>query len=278
MTPISVSRMLLLGVALLGQSAMAAEPTQVVFKSGRSVPLSALSLQGQNLVLTTAAEGFAAGQTFPFESADHVYGERPEAVGQAIALLTSGNPAEAVKLLEPVLAAHQLTAKIPGNFWLEAARAALVAYALDGKTPKMEAIGKEISESRPNRSVDPFVRFGKALILPPSTKFEERLEALKDFATEDQPAAVAAYATFFAGKLLRQEKRDPEALESFLTVTGVYPTGSIFLNAASEIQAADILSGLSRRDEAIALLTSASRNAKGTALADEAKRRLDSLK
>ncbi len=278
MMPTFLSRTLLLGVALLGPAAMAAEPTQIVFKNGRSVPLSALALQGTNLVVTTPVEGYVAGQSFPFDSADHIYGERPESVGQAIALLASGKPADAAKLLEPVLAVHQPTAKIPGNFWIEAARAALVAYALDGKSPRADAIGKEISDTRPGRGVDPFVRFGKALTLPPSTKIEERLEALKDFTTDDQPAAVAAYATFFTGKLLRDEKRDPEALEAFLTVTGVFPTGSIFLNAAAEVNAADILSGLNRRDEALALLNSALRNAKGTALADEAKRRLDSLK
>lgn len=278
MMPTFVSRMLVLGVALVGPAAMAAEPTQIVFKNGRSVPLSALSLQGTNLVVTGEAEGYAAGQSFPFDSADHVYGERPEAVGQAIALLVSGKPAEAAKLLEPVLAAHQLTSKIPGNFWLEAAHAAIVANALDGKAPKADAIGKEISETRPGRGVDPFARLGKTLLLPATTKIEERLEALKDFTTDDQPAAVAAYATFFTAKAFRDAKRDPEALESFLTVTGVYPTGNIFLNAAAEVNAADILSGLTRREEALALLNSASRNAKGTVLADEAKRRLDSLK
>ena len=110
MMPTFVSRTLLLGVSLLAPVAMAAEPPQIVFKNGRSVALSALSLQGTNLVITTPVEGYAAGQSFPFDSADHVYGERPEAVGQAIALLLTGKSAEAAKLLEPVLAVHQPTA------------------------------------------------------------------------------------------------------------------------------------------------------------------------
>src|SRR6476620_1790265 len=98
MMPKFFCRTLLLGATLLGPSALAAEPTQIVFKNGRSIPLASLSLQGANLVITTPSEGYVAGQSFPFESADHVYGERPEAVGQAIALLLSGKPAEAAKL------------------------------------------------------------------------------------------------------------------------------------------------------------------------------------
>jgi tetratricopeptide (TPR) repeat protein len=212
------------------------------------------------------------------ESADHIYGERPAAVSQGIALMLSGKPDEAIKLLEPVVALHRPSAKIPGNFWVEAARATLIAYALDGKNPKAEAIGRDITEATPAQGSDPFVLLGKSLGLPASTKPEERIASLKDLTTDDQPAAVAAYATFFIAKAYKDSNRNAEALESFLTVTGVYPTGGIVLNAAAELNAADILSGLTRREEALALVNSASRNAPGTVLADEAKRRLDSLK
>jgi tetratricopeptide (TPR) repeat protein len=255
-----------------------AEGAQVVFRNGQMVPLGALTLQGNNLVISGEAEGFAAGQAFPLETADHVFGERPPAVSQGIALLLSGKPDEAIKLLEPVVALHRPSAKIPGNFWVEAARAALVAYALDGKNPKAEAIGRDITEATPAQGVDPFVLLGKALGLPPSTKPDDRIAALRDLTTNEQPAAVSAYATFFIGKAYKDSNRNTEALESFLTVTGVFPTGGNVLNAAAELNAADILSGLTRREEALALVNSATRNAPGTVLADEAKRRLDSLK
>lgn len=277
----SISKMsALLMTGLLGSiSATAlADGPQVVFRNGQMVPLAAVTLQGNNLVISGEAEGFTAGQSFPMETADHIYGERPAAVSQGIALMLSGKPDEAIKLIEPVLAVHRPSAKIPGNFWVEAARAALVAYALDGKNPKAEAIGRDITEATPAQGSDPFVLLGKALGLPPSAKPDERIAALKDLTTDDQPAAVAAYATFFIAKAYKDSSRNNEALESFLTVTGVYPTGSIYLNAAAELNAADILSGLTRREEAVALVNSAARNAPGTVLADEAKRRLDSLK
>lgn len=274
----SMRALLLTGVACAFSMTARAEGPQVVFRNGQSVPLAALALQGTNLVISGAVEGFTQGQAFPLESADHMFGERPAAVSQGIALLVSGKPDEAIKLLEPVLEVHRPSAKIPGNFWVEAARATLVAYALDGKGPKVDALGKEITEVTPAQGSDPFVLLGKALLLPPSTKLEDRITALKDLTTEDQPSAVAAYATFFTGKILKDASRNAEALESFLTVTNIYPTGSIILDAAAELNAADILSGLTRREEAVALVNSAARSAPGTVLADEAKRRLDSLK
>lgn len=280
MKPISfpMRSILLIGlVSTLCQSAMADGP-QVVFRNGQMVPLGVITIQGENLVISGEAEGFTAGQAFPMASADHIYGERPAAVSQGIALMLGGKPDEAIKLIEPVLALHRPSSKIPGNFWVEAARAALVAYALDGKASKAEAIGRDITEATPAQGVDPFVILGKTLGLPPSTKPDERIAALKDLTTDEQPAAVAAYATFFMAKAYKDLNRNAEALETFLTVTGVYPTGGIILNAAAELNAADILSGLTRREEALALVNSASRNAPGTVLADEAKRRLDSLK
>jgi tetratricopeptide (TPR) repeat protein len=255
-----------------------ADGPQIVFRNGNSVPLSSFTLQGNNLVISSAAEGYAEGLSFPLEAADHVYGERPLAVSQGIALLASGKPDDAVKLLEPVVAAQRISAKIPGNFWVEAARVTLLAYSIGGKATKAEVLGKEITESTPALGIDPYVLLGKALAIPVSTKVEERISALKDLATDDQMSSVCAYSTFFRGKLLKDASRNPEALEAFLTVTGVYPTGSNILNAAAELNAADILSGLTRRDEALALVNSAVLNAPGTVLAEESKRRLDSLK
>jgi tetratricopeptide (TPR) repeat protein len=249
-----------------------ADGPQIVFRNGNSVPLSSLTLQGNNLVISSAAEGYVEGQSFPMELADHVYGDRPLAVSQGIALLASGKADEAIKLLEPVVASQRISAKIPGNFWVEAARVNLMAYSIEGKATKAEVLGKEITDATPALGMDPYVLLGKALAIPVSTKVEERILALKDLATDDQLSSVCAYSTFFRGKLLKDASRNPEALEAFLTVTGIYPTGSNILNAA------DILSGLTRRTEAIALVNSAALNAPGTVLADESKRRLDSLK
>jgi hypothetical protein len=58
----------------------------------------------------------------------------------------------------------------------------------------------------------------------------------------------------------------------------IYPTGGMVITAAAELNAAEILATLNRRDEAIALLTSATRGAKGTVVGDEAAKRLESLK
>lgn len=256
----------------------AAEPAKVVFQNGSSIPVTAVALQGNNLVVTAAVDGFSQGQTFPVQSADHVYGEKPPEVNQGIALILTDKPKDALKLLEPVVAGHKGTAKVPGNFWLEAARAALVGYALSGNTARCSEIGKEISDATPAQGIDPFVALGKALLLPGTVKAEDRVISLRDLTVGNQPAEVSAYASYFAGNILLEAKRNPEALEAYLSVTCLYPTGGLILNAASEIKAADMLSALSRREEAVALLKSAERVSGGTVLAEEAKKRLESLK
>jgi fructose-specific component phosphotransferase system IIB-like protein len=256
----------------------AADPARIVFQNGSSIPVSAVSLQGDKLVVTGTAEGFAQGQNFPAQSADHVFGEKPAEVSQAVALLLWDKPKDALKLLEPVVAAHKVTAKVPGNFWLEAARAALVGYALTGDTARCQAIGKEIGDATPAQGVDPFVALGKALLMPTTGKAEDRLVALRDLTVGDQPADVSAYATYFSGNLLKDEKRAPEAMEAYLTVTCLFPSGGLILTAAAEIKGAEMLAALSRREEAVALLNSAIRTSGGTVLAEEAKKRLESLK
>jgi tetratricopeptide (TPR) repeat protein len=256
-----------------------AGPLQVVFQNGRSIPASSLSLEADKLVVKTAAEGFNPGQTFPLTMADHVYGEKPAEINQAIALALAGRPEEAQALLLPVVKDHRITATIPGNFWLNAARALLVAYAINGDTAETTSIGKEISGATPAQGIDSFVLLGKALLMPVlTTKAEKRELALRDLATDNLPADLCAYASFFRGNILMKEKKNAEALEAFLSVPCLYPSGGLIFNAAAELQAADLLAALGRREEAIALLESALRVSSGTVLADEANARLTSLK
>jgi tetratricopeptide (TPR) repeat protein len=277
--PSSPFRTLLLAAAILPSPlATAAEPVRVVFQNGRAVPLEAVSLQGENLVVKTAAEGFNPGQSFPLASADHIFGERPAQINPGIALLLSGKTDEALKLLEPVVASQRASAKIPGNHWLEAARAALVAYAVDGNTTKCTEIGKEISDATPAQGIDPIVPLGKALLLPNSAKVEARETALRDLTTDNLPADVCAYASFYLGNLYKGAKREDEALEAYLMVSGLFPSGGMILNGAAQYNAAEILAARGRREEAVALLKSAVRDAAGTLLAAEANKRLESLK
>lgn len=265
-------------VAVLQIAVSAAEPAKVVFKNGASLPVSSVALQGGNFVVIAAAEGFSQGQTFPLLSADHVFGEKPAELSQGVALLLMDKPKDALKLLEPLVAAHRATAKIPGNYWLEAARAALVAYGISGNAAKCAEIGKEISDATPAQGIDPFVPLGKALLMPASANVEDRLTALRDLTVGEQPADVSAYASFFCGNLLREEKRTPEALEAYLSVPCLFPSAGTILNAAAETKASEFLTALGRPEEAVALLKSALRVSTATAVAEEANKRLESLK
>lgn len=267
-----------MAIALPSVAAFAAEPIRVVFRNGRAVPLSSVTLQGNNLTLTTPAEGFTPNQVFPLDLADHIFGDRPSELNPAIALLLMGKSADALKLLEPIVVSQRASARIPGNFWLEAARAALVAYALEGNPTKCGEIGKEISEATPVQGTDSFVTLGRALMMPTTAKMEEKEVALRDLTTDNLPADVCAYASFFRGNLFKAAKRDKEALESYLMVTCLFPTGGMILSGVAELNASDYLKASGRREEAVAILKAAISHTTGTLVIAEANKRLESLK
>ena len=278
MSPLTpLTRLLPIALAL-SAAPLGAEPAQLVFQNGRSIPLSSVDIAQDKVLIKTTAEGFGAGQSFPLTAVSHVFGDRPAELNQAIALILFEKQSEAIALLEPLVAAHRVSAKIPGNFWLESARALLVSYALTGDSSRCTQLGKDISDATPAQGSDSFVSLGKALLMPESTGLEERDVSLKDLTTDEMPADVAAYASFFRAKLLNQQKKNPEALHSLLAVPGLYPSGGLILNAAAEILAADMLAALNRRDEATTLINSALRVTQGTILTDEANKRLESLK
>jgi hypothetical protein len=266
------------GMVLACAFARAAEPAQIVLQNGRALPLTAVVLQGDKFVVKTDVEGFAANAVIPVSSVDHVFGDKPEATNQAIALLLTGQAGEAVKLLEPLLAAHKDTAKLPGNFWLEAARAALVANSLEGAFTACGPLGKEISDATPAQGVDPFVTLSKALLLPVATKVADREAALLNLTTDNLPAELCAYATFFRAELLKKDKREAAALEAYLTVSCMFPSGGLVVNGVAQYKAAELLTAQGRRDEALALLQSASRNTEGTAAEPPVAKLLEGIK
>jgi hypothetical protein len=115
--------------------------------------------------------------------------------------------------------------------------------------------------------------------MPSSAKLEDRETALRDLTTDNLPADLCAYASFFRAEILKGAKRDAEALEAYLMVPCLFPSGGMILNAAAEFNAAGLISALpgERRPEAVALLKSSARESTGTILATEANKRLESM-
>lgn len=251
----------------------------MVLQSGRAIPAAALSLEGDQFVVKTTIEGFTAGQSIPVSSVDHIYGEKPAQFNQAVALALTGRSKEAKDMLLPVVKEHSITAKIPGNFWLDAARALLVAHALNGDAAATTAIGKEIADATSSQGMEPFVLLGKALLMSDkSTSDEDRQSALRDLTSDSLPDDLRAYASYFRGNILRQSIKNTESLDAYLSVPCLYPSGGLILNAAAELKAADLLAELKRPDEAVVLVQSALRASTGTVLEHLANTRLESLK
>jgi len=273
---------LLAGISLLISSLSHADDLRVVFEGAgvaRSTPVTNLTPQGTSFVIKTTADGFTANQVIPKAAAAYVQGEKPALVNEAIALILMEKPLDALKLLEPFVEQQRPSAGLVGNQWEDAARAAVVAYALTGNSDKSNALGKEISDSTPEQGNDPIMSLSRILLLPFSTPLEDRLNALASLVSENSAAEVSAYASFFRGLRLQKAKRNPEALEAYLVIPCAYPTGGRVLNGIAEMNAAEILAPeAARREEAVALLTSAVSDAQATSAGAEAEKRLKSLK
>jgi len=252
--------------------------TQIVLQNGFALPLSAVVLKGDKYELKTEVGKFAVGAAIPVTAVDHVFGDKPPAINQAIALLLTGKPADGEKLLIAILAEHKDTAKLPGNFWLEAARVSLVASALQGATAQCDALGKEIQAIAPTSGLDPFVALGKALLMSKTTKLEDREAKLKKLTDDDQPADVCAYASYFLAGLFKSDKHDGEALEAYLAVPCLYPSGGMVLNGVAQMKASEFLTAQGRLAESICLVQSAMRYTKGTVAHDLASKLYDSIK
>ena len=276
-----------LALALVSLSAPAlyaqGEGPRLVFLNGRSAPLDKVAVEGGKFVIKAQTESLAANSSFPLTAASHISGERPASINKGIALILTEEYAEALKLLEPVVTSQKASASVPGNYWLPAARATLLAYSLYNEPGKAEALGKEISDATPEGGEDPVVKLGKALALPMTVKFEERVAKLTELVIDTNPVEVCAYASYFKGRLLKKivadAKRQEEALTAFLTVGCLYPAGGLVVVSASELQAADLLKiKPDRRDETLSLLESAVRGGKNTAIGAAATKALDGLK
>lgn len=272
------SVILAVALSVFGASvAAAADPVSIIFKNNKGLALDALTLANGKFTLKAPAEGFP---TTPFNEdlASHISGEKPAEIDQAVGMLLMGKPSDALALLDPLLEKHKITAKIPGNYWIEAARAALVAHSINRSTSKCEEIGKAISDATPVAGDDPSVALSKAMLTPLSVKIDERISALGVLSADSSPPEVSAYAAFFRGNLLKTAKRPAEALEAYLLIPGVYPTGGRVINAAAELNGGEILANMNRRQEAVLVLQDAVREGKGTVIGAEAEKRIPLVK
>lgn len=259
-------------------TARAAEAVRIIFQGGRAIPIEALELKGANFVVTAAQDGLTVGQSVPTNTADHVFGDKPDAINKGIGFLLTGEPVKALSALEPIVASHKVTGPVPGNFWVEAARAAVLSYAEMGNAAKAEDLAKVLADATPEAGPDPALGLARALLMSASTKLDARVAAFDEFVNDASPADIAAYASYFKGQYLQKGKRDADALQAWSVVTCLYPTGGNILNGAAELASSQYLFNQKRRDEAVVLLEAAARDARNSPVADEAKKRLETMK
>jgi hypothetical protein len=243
----------------------------------KSIPIDNLGLQADKFTVKTPAEGLP---TIPLnlEWASHVSGAEPQQISEAVGLILMNKPSDALALLDPIMESHKITAKVPGNYWIRAARAALVAHSINRATSRCAEIGKEISDATPTAGDDPSVSLSNVMLTPLSVSINERIKAYEGIANDASPPEVSAYASYFRGNLLKTAKRNSEALEAYLTIPAVYPTCGRVIMAAAAMNAGELVASMNRRDEAILYLEDAKREGKGTVIGAEAEKRIPLVK
>lgn len=271
----------------LGQVLVSAEvatsqpeaPLRLVCLNGKSLPLAALQPQGNDFVVATTVPDFAQGQVLSAAVISHIEGERPKALNQAIALLLSRRAKEARQLLEPIYLSQLSVGKIPGNDWVEATRMLLLCHATMGDAKKCSELGKQIADATPQQGIDPFANLSKALLMPASSSTaEDRIAAFQMVLTDDQPSSVRAFASYFLAEFFLNEKKSADALKCFYAVTNLYPFTNQIVCAAAQLKAAELIAAQNQRAEALVLVESAQLSATDTIIAEEAAKRLLSLK
>jgi len=265
----------ILGIAL-SALASAQDETSIVFTvSGvsKSIPIDKLTFANGKFTVKDPGDKFPA-VPLDISWASHVSGEEPPQIAEAVSLLLMNKPSDAVTLLEPVLEKHAITAKVPGNYWIRAARAALVAHSINRATARCADIGKAISDATPVAGDDPSVALSNAMLTPLAVKIDDRIAALEALANDASPPEVSAYACYFRGNLLKTARKDALALDSYLSIPARFPTCGRVIIAGAELNAAEILAKLNRRPEAILCLEDAVREGKGTGLGAEAEKRI----
>lgn len=279
-----ISKLILRGSAILGIAlsafTVAQDETSIVFTVGgvsKSIPIEKLTLANNKFTVKDPGDKYPA---VPLELAwaSHVSGEEPPQIAEAVGLLLMNKPSDAVTLLDPVLEKHQITAKIPGNYWIRAARAALVAHSINRATAKCAEIGKAISDATPVAGDDPSVALSNAMLTPLSVKIDDRIAALEALANDGSPPEVSAYACFFRGNLLKTARKEALALDSYLSIPSRFPTCGRVIVAAAELNAGELLAKLNRRPEAILCLEDAIREGKGTVISAEAEKRIPQIR
>lgn len=255
------------------------EPNVIVFDGNREVKLDLVTLTPSSYVINAEVSGFTLGQALPLTVSTYVSGPKPVEINRAISQLVLGKATDALITIAPIVSRHKVTSKISGNYWIPSVRIAIIANAMNGGTEKVNSLGTDLAQVTGAQGRDPVMSLAQVLLMPASTKVDERVAAFSSLLKDPKtPLEICAYASYFRGNYLKTMHRNAEALESYLSVSCLYPAGGMVLNGAAEMKAADILNNQKRRFEAISLLTSATHGTRQTTVGNEVDQRLKSLR
>ena len=118
----------------------------VVLKNGNTIPAKGLRREGEMLMNQVEIAGRPAETGYPVKDIDHLEIPEPPQLGKAEQDIVIGKPAEAIPLLDPLIAAYYPLRDIKGVYWGQASLLKSAALQALGKRDEATVLLTLLSE------------------------------------------------------------------------------------------------------------------------------------
>jgi tetratricopeptide (TPR) repeat protein len=217
-------------------SAVPSTAQNIILKDGSTVVTKGVRRLGETIMATVELPAPAPGQPAPVGELGYAIPQiakidfpKPGALDAAVTLINSGNPAEALRQIQPVLAYYNSFADAPGSWWAQATLIEEQALIRLGRGADAENVAQQMARA----ATDPdSVRAANVYLAAAMARRGDHAKALEVYdavlrdATRPQTLAVAAVNK--GESHLAREEWEP-ALLSLLEVPVFYPEEQVLM-------------------------------------------------
>jgi tetratricopeptide (TPR) repeat protein len=168
---------------------------------------------------------------YPFADIARLDFPEPESLDEAEKLLTAGQSAPALALIDPVVRQFAPYAKIPGSHWPRAARLRLQALLLGTDSAAISAAARELMQSGLGPDITGTAKLALAR-LDARAGQEDLARIMLEEIVREAPPEVQARAWLLRGDLAAARSAHAEALEAYLRIPAFYGTLDELMPAA----------------------------------------------
>jgi len=208
---------------LLGTFVTGLEAQTIRLKNGQAVPASSFVRKDDLLMVDTTTASGAKGQVgYPISDVEALDLPNPPEVVRAGDLIAKGHAAQALTVLEPVVAFQQTVRDIPGNLWAKAALAKSRVLIALNRAAEAEPILKDIAGASTDPEIQTATKLQLALLEPPKDP-ATAIASYDAVINQSSDAATLTQAWMAKGDLYFAQHEFDDALMAYLNVTVFYP-------------------------------------------------------